>query len=192
MGALALGQAVMNQSRMSPSAVDIEPRGHGAFEDMSPPYEGGRPTAKGTSFTAMAWVTTRATTWATTSITLSAITTVPTALPQLTSTVMLRALRCQNLAPHRPSSKSDAKASTHLVDSDSTGRRRDAHPRLRQQPKAARACGFGDRDRRVIDPPPIVQLIVESSSMTEDEVHSYLRYESYVMNCAIWRRVGHS
>ncbi|EQK98780.1 hypothetical protein OCS_05507 [Ophiocordyceps sinensis CO18] len=36
----ASSQAVMNQSRMSPSAVDIEPRGHGAFEDMSPPYEG--------------------------------------------------------------------------------------------------------------------------------------------------------
>ena len=29
---------------------------------------------------------------------------------------------------------------------------------MRQQPIAARACGFGERDRRVIDPPPIVQL----------------------------------
>ncbi|KND94871.1 hypothetical protein TOPH_00535 [Tolypocladium ophioglossoides CBS 100239] len=61
---------------------------------------------------------------------------------------------------------------------------------LRQQPKAARACGFGDRDRRVIDPPPIVQLIIESSSMTDDEVRSYLRYESYIMNCAICDESG--
>lgn len=61
---------------------------------------------------------------------------------------------------------------------------------LRQQPKAARACGFGDRDRRVIDPPPIVQLIIESSSLTEDEMRSYLRYESYVMNCAICDETG--
>ncbi|PNY25538.1 Uncharacterized protein TCAP_04523 [Tolypocladium capitatum] len=61
---------------------------------------------------------------------------------------------------------------------------------LRQQPKAARACGFGDRDRRVIDPPPIVQLLIESASMTEDEVRSYLRYESYVMNCAICDESG--
>jgi len=30
--------------------------------------------------------------------------------------------------------------------------------RIRQQPEAARACGFGERDRRVIDPPPILQL----------------------------------
>lgn len=61
---------------------------------------------------------------------------------------------------------------------------------LRQQPKAARACGFGDRDRRVIDPPPIVQLIIEGSTMTDDEVRSYLRYESYVMNCSICDESG--
>lgn len=29
---------------------------------------------------------------------------------------------------------------------------------VRQQPIAARACGFGERDRRLLDPPPIVQL----------------------------------
>ncbi|KAF2766602.1 hypothetical protein EJ03DRAFT_262092, partial [Teratosphaeria nubilosa] len=29
---------------------------------------------------------------------------------------------------------------------------------IRQQPAAARACGFGERDRRVIDPPPILEL----------------------------------
>ncbi|PFH61685.1 hypothetical protein XA68_16568 [Ophiocordyceps unilateralis] len=62
--------------------------------------------------------------------------------------------------------------------------------RMRQQPRAARACGFGDRDRRVIDPPPIVQLVIESGSMTEDEVQSYLRCESYVMNCAICDETG--
>ncbi|ODA82762.1 hypothetical protein RJ55_01271 [Drechmeria coniospora] len=61
---------------------------------------------------------------------------------------------------------------------------------LRQQPKAARACGFGDRDRRVIDPPPIVQLIVESPHMTEEEIRSYLRFESYVMNCSICDETG--
>ncbi|KFY19523.1 hypothetical protein V491_04387, partial [Pseudogymnoascus sp. VKM F-3775] len=29
---------------------------------------------------------------------------------------------------------------------------------MRQQPLAARACGFGERDRRVVDPPPILEL----------------------------------
>ncbi|KAH6610387.1 hypothetical protein Trco_000407 [Trichoderma cornu-damae] len=62
--------------------------------------------------------------------------------------------------------------------------------KMRQQPNAARACGFGDRDRRVIDPPPIVELVVKNPSFTHDEVRVYLRYESYVMSCAIYDESG--
>ncbi|KHN95167.1 RYP2-like protein [Metarhizium album ARSEF 1941] len=61
---------------------------------------------------------------------------------------------------------------------------------MRQQPQAARACGFGDRDRRVIDPPPIVQLYIEGPSLSRDEARLYLRYESYVMNCSICDESG--
>lgn len=61
---------------------------------------------------------------------------------------------------------------------------------MRQHPQAARACGFGDRDRRVIDPPPIVQLFIDSPSLTKDEARLYLRYESYVMNCSICDESG--
>ncbi|KAK0366905.1 hypothetical protein LTR94_001013 [Friedmanniomyces endolithicus] len=35
---------------------------------------------------------------------------------------------------------------------------------IRQQPLAARACGFGEKDRRVIDPPPIIELRVTDAS----------------------------
>lgn len=62
--------------------------------------------------------------------------------------------------------------------------------KLRQQPKAARSCGFGERDRRVIDPPPIVELIIESPTLTEDEIRRYRCYESYVMSCSIWDESG--
>lgn len=34
------------------------------------------------------------------------------------------------------------------------------HLHIRQQPIAARACGAGDRDRRPVDPPPIVQILL--------------------------------
>lgn len=61
---------------------------------------------------------------------------------------------------------------------------------VRQQPKAARACGFGDRDRRVIDPPPIVQLKIGGTGLSEDDISAYLRYPSYVMNCSIWDESG--
>ncbi|KAL7946256.1 velvet factor domain-containing protein [Trichoderma barbatum] len=62
--------------------------------------------------------------------------------------------------------------------------------KMRQQPNAARACGFGDRDRRVIDPPPIVELVVRNPNFTQEEIRVYLRYESYVMSCAIFDESG--
>ncbi|RPB22250.1 hypothetical protein L211DRAFT_343353 [Terfezia boudieri ATCC MYA-4762] len=55
---------------------------------------------------------------------------------------------------------------------------------VRQQPVAARACGFGERDRRVIDPPPIVQLLVNDSNSRPDS--SELRYPFNVVHCTLW------
>lgn len=57
---------------------------------------------------------------------------------------------------------------------------------IRQQPIAARACGFGERDRRVIDPPPILQLSLadfdpESSADVEE-----LRWPLNVAHCALY------
>lgn len=33
-----------------------------------------------------------------------------------------------------------------------------------QNPKRARSCGFGEKDRRPIDPPPILQLFIEEAN----------------------------
>ncbi|CAF3467578.1 unnamed protein product [Fusarium graminearum] len=62
--------------------------------------------------------------------------------------------------------------------------------KIRQQPVAARSCGFGERDRRVIDPPPIVQLIIEGPNLTKDELSKHLRYPHYVMSCSIVDETG--
>jgi hypothetical protein len=40
--------------------------------------------------------------------------------------------------------------------------------RFRQQPLAARSCGFADRDRKVIDPPPIIQLTIKGTNLTPE------------------------
>ncbi|POG57577.1 velvet factor, partial [Rhizophagus irregularis DAOM 181602=DAOM 197198] len=37
-----------------------------------------------------------------------------------------------------------------------------------QQPLRARMCGFGEKDRRPIDPPPIVQLVVTDEKGNPD------------------------
>ncbi|KAH6625865.1 velvet factor-domain-containing protein [Boeremia exigua] len=61
--------------------------------------------------------------------------------------------------------------------------------RVRQQPVAARACGFGERDRRVIDPPPIIQLLVTDPKTGVAEQEE-LRYSLNVVHCTLWNADG--
>jgi hypothetical protein len=61
---------------------------------------------------------------------------------------------------------------------------------VRQQPAAARSCGFGERDRRVVDPPPIVELTVNDPSLTREEINDMLRHQYSVMHCTIWDETG--
>ncbi|KAF2248385.1 hypothetical protein BU26DRAFT_565784 [Trematosphaeria pertusa] len=63
--------------------------------------------------------------------------------------------------------------------------------RVRQQPIAARACGFGERDRRVIDPPPIIQLLVTDPKTGVAEQEE-LRYSLNVVHCTLWNAEGTS
>jgi hypothetical protein len=57
---------------------------------------------------------------------------------------------------------------------------------IRQQPIAARACGLGNRDRRVIDPPPILQLTIRDPGATPVELDSKLRYQFTLIHCELW------
>ena len=55
---------------------------------------------------------------------------------------------------------------------------------VRQQPAAARACGFGERDRRVIDPPPILELKItdRETGRPESDPDSYLALHCTLLN----------
>lgn len=61
---------------------------------------------------------------------------------------------------------------------------------IRQQPVAARSCGYGERDRRVIDPPPIIQMSIEDPGATEDEIRYRLTHSYSLMHCTIWNEGG--
>ncbi|CAG9971949.1 unnamed protein product [Clonostachys byssicola] len=61
---------------------------------------------------------------------------------------------------------------------------------VRQQPEAARACGSGERDRRTIDPPPIVQLHVDGPNLSHEDKKKYLSWDGYVCHCWIWDQYG--
>lgn len=60
---------------------------------------------------------------------------------------------------------------------------------VRQQPIAARACGFGERDRRVIDPPPIIQLVVRDMKTGKTDIEE-MRYCLNVLHCTLWSADG--
>ncbi|KAK4232073.1 velvet factor-domain-containing protein [Podospora fimiseda] len=82
----------------------------------------------------------------------------------------------QPLAPARPLSSPPSTSEYHIT--------------VRQQPFAARSCGFGERDRRVIDPPPIVQLTISDSSLSQEELGRRLRHQFSVVHCSIWDELG--
>ena len=58
--------------------------------------------------------------------------------------------------------------------------------KIRQQPIAARACGLGERDRRVVDPPPIVQLCLRDYDPTSKEDIQKLQWQWNVVQCTLW------
>jgi hypothetical protein len=62
--------------------------------------------------------------------------------------------------------------------------------KIRQQPMAARSCGFGERDRRVINPPPVVQLMIKGSSLAHPQYKKLLRGNHYIMSCSLYDESG--
>lgn len=56
--------------------------------------------------------------------------------------------------------------------------------KVRQQPERARMCGFGEKDRRPIDPPPIVELIKTDGPPTPEEI------QGLVLQCTLWNEQG--
>jgi hypothetical protein len=57
---------------------------------------------------------------------------------------------------------------------------------IRQQPIAARACGHGERDRRVVDPPPILQLSLEDYDLDCPEDVAQLKWPFNVILCSLY------
>ncbi|KAI9702445.1 MAG: hypothetical protein M1836_000925 [Candelina mexicana] len=88
------------------------------------------------------------------------------------------------------SESSSTKAEPSLIPAVSPGKKSSSRYeiKVRQQPLAARACGFGERDRRVIDPPPIVQLTFREKQPKGAE--SELRYPFNVVHCTLWNADG--
>lgn len=69
-------------------------------------------------------------------------------------------------------------------------RRKSTQPRyhlhVRQQPIAARACGAGDRDRRPVDPPPIVQILLKDFDSDSQDDRDILQDPRFTVGCLLF------
>ncbi|RMJ25378.1 Velvet factor, partial [Aspergillus sp. HF37] len=60
------------------------------------------------------------------------------------------------------------------------------HLHIRQQPIAARACGAGDRDRRPVDPPPIIQMLVTDFNAGSEQDMEILKDPRFTVGCLLY------
>lgn len=60
------------------------------------------------------------------------------------------------------------------------------HLHVRQQPLAARACGAGDRDRRPVDPPPIVQILLTDFDPESQDDRDILEDPRFTVGCLLF------
>lgn len=60
------------------------------------------------------------------------------------------------------------------------------HLHVRQQPIAARACGAGDRDRRPVDPPPIVQILLTDFDPESQDDKDTLQDPRFTVGCLLF------
>ena len=60
------------------------------------------------------------------------------------------------------------------------------HLHVRQQPIAARACGAGDRDRRPVDPPPIVQILLTDFDAESQDDRDILQDPRFTVGCLLF------
>ncbi|KFA79635.1 hypothetical protein S40288_04065 [Stachybotrys chartarum IBT 40288] len=59
-----------------------------------------------------------------------------------------------------------------------------------QQPRRARMCGFGDKDRRPITPPPCVRLVITDISTGKEIDCNDIDHSMFVLNVDLWSEDG--
>ncbi|KAH9902026.1 hypothetical protein F4778DRAFT_770840 [Xylariomycetidae sp. FL2044] len=59
-----------------------------------------------------------------------------------------------------------------------------------QQPLRARMCGFGDKDRRPITPPPCIRLVVMDKTTGKEVDCNEVEHQLYVLHVDLWSEDG--
>jgi len=63
---------------------------------------------------------------------------------------------------------------------------------IQQQPDRARMCGFGDKDRRPITPPPCVKLVIADQHTGKEIEYSQIDSHHYILQVDLWNPEGNA
>jgi hypothetical protein len=90
------------------------------------------------------------------------------------------------LHPQNAKTETQRRTSTQSSNTDSSDPFSRFRLHIRQQPVATRACAAGEKDRRPIDPPPILQmLLVDFNSQSDDDLE-LLQNPRYAVACLLY------
>ncbi|KAI5927815.1 hypothetical protein F4810DRAFT_721301 [Camillea tinctor] len=92
-----------------------------------------------------------------------------------------------SLASKPASEEKDKPAPQPIEGTDST---RKYKLEVVQQPLRARMCGFGDKDRRPITPPPCIRLIVMDKATGKEVDCNEVEHQHYVLHVDLWSENG--
>ncbi|KAH8704182.1 velvet factor-domain-containing protein [Talaromyces proteolyticus] len=91
-----------------------------------------------------------------------------------------RLLHPQNVETEAPQSTSNQ------FPRDSSGQSSRFRLHIRQQPIATRACAAGEKDRRPIDPPPILQMLLVDFNPESEDDRELIQNSRYTVACLLY------
>ncbi|OKL58835.1 hypothetical protein UA08_05898 [Talaromyces atroroseus] len=90
----------------------------------------------------------------------------------------------EHLLHPQDQSRQDPAENTVPPGSSTTSSRFRLH--MRQQPIATRACAAGEKDRRPVDPPPILQMLLVDFNPDSETDQAILQNPQYVVGCLLY------
>ncbi|KAI2629007.1 hypothetical protein GGS21DRAFT_526977 [Xylaria nigripes] len=102
----------------------------------------------------------------------------------------------ENSMPTQPStrnpsqSETEEQSSINLEPREGNDGTRKYRLEVVQQPLRARMCGFGDKDRRPITPPPCIRLVVMDKVSGKEVDCNEVEHQHYVLHVDLWSEDG--
>ncbi|KAI1432393.1 hypothetical protein GGR50DRAFT_706753 [Xylaria sp. CBS 124048] len=96
----------------------------------------------------------------------------------------------QSVAQNAPQREVEASNSINLEPREGHDGTRKYRLEVVQQPLRARMCGFGDKDRRPITPPPCIRLVVMDKNSGKEVDCNDVEHQHYVLHVDLWSEDG--